>query len=247
MNIKFQKTVQIKTIEDWYVYGHPKRDDQWANGRSAKLMAQYALSDKFKVDIENILGEFRFSKESELVCEPEYLTPLPPNEVRGDRHHDLLIAGNDFIIGVEAKVLETFGGSIGENLVDASPQKQDRIEKLLKIIGKNAIDDESKKIMYQLLTGLTGTMIEAANRKLHKCLFLIIVFTGDIVMQKGEENNAEKNDEAFKQFCDFVDFKSEGDKKYVESTIDYVNVRCYIKKIKVKVEVKKQDFKKLAE
>lgn len=122
----------INSLEDWRAYGHPQIDNQWKDGRSAKLLAQYTLSKQFEKNLQSWMKECGLPTNQDLVCEPEYVTQLPARG-RG-RNHDLLISGNDFVIGVEAKVLEDFQSSIQNHLEGENQRK--RVNELLKYIGK---------------------------------------------------------------------------------------------------------------
>jgi hypothetical protein len=231
MKLKIQKTMPINSLEDWRAYGHPQRDNQWKDGRSAKLLAQYTLSKQFEKNLQSWMKECGLPTNQDLVCEPEYVTQLPARG-RG-RNHDLLISGNDFVIGVEAKVLEDFQSSIQNHLEGENQQK--RVNELLKYIGKEG--SEENNIKYELLTGFVGTMIEAISRGCSKCLFLVIVFTGDgVKARNNEKGNAKKNEKDYDDFCKFIDIENGGKKTFKNNEFE---ITCAIKRVEVEVEAKK--------
>lgn len=185
MKIIISKTNEIHSADEWYRYAPPKRSTQWKDGRSAKLLAEYATSRNFVNDISTWIDECGYKKPEALECEPEAVTSLPG---QGDGcNHDLLITGDDFMIGVEAKVSETFGNIIDKELKNASKNKKKRISTLLNYI--NPHPQSAGSYRYQLLTGLTGTLLATKKKKMKKCLFLIIVFTGDVDIPPKEQKN----------------------------------------------------------
>ena len=229
MKIEITKCHEIKTVDDWHQYAPPQNPEkQWKDGRSAKLFAEYALSQCFAENMHKILSYYGFQTSKVLSCEPEVNTKLPYGS-KG-RQHDLLIDGKDFIVGIEAKVSESFGKSIEEEYTK-SKGKRDRIKSLLAYIGKDY--EEAKDCKYQLLTGLVGTLLEAKERGKEKCLFLVIVFSGDVTATQKEQI---KNNEDYSYFCNSLLEQADGSgKKY---SIEDTEITCYIKKVEVKVESK---------
>ena len=232
MKVKVSKTVEITSVDDWRTYAPPKNQKtQWKDGRSAKLLAQYVLSKNFASDMSRIIKSCGFNASSTLFCEPEFNTSLPCSG--SGRNHDLLIDGRDFVIGVEAKVSEPFGNTIGKEYNDNSENKQNRVEKLLKYIDKSF--DDAKDYKYQLLTGLVGTMLEAKKRKKNKCLFLVILFAGDV---ETSGNTLKGNEIDFNDFrSKLLGFPSHDDSKIYN--IDGVEITCQLKKVEVNY---RQDF-----
>lgn len=207
MKIKYQKTFNINSVEDWHKYAPPMKEEQWKDGRSAKLLAEYALSRRFKGDIRGVIAKCGFSSQESLIGSPEFTTALPPltNPTFG-RHHDLLLKGSDFIIGIEAKVDEPFGRTIDEEYEDkkASEEKRERIDFLCSMLGINRQDDGVGELYYQLLTGTTGTIIEAEKQGLSKCLFLIIVFEPEDYSAQAKKLANGNIDGEYINFCDLA-------------------------------------------
>ena len=225
--IIISKTNEIKSVEDWRMYAPPQKPNiQWKDGRSAKLLAEYALSKNFIDDILEIIKDCNFCVPSILYGEPEVSTKLPASS-RGPRKHDLLLTGNDFVIGVEAKVSESFDKTI-KVYQEKKGDRLQRIVAMLKYLGKSI--EEAGEYRYQLLTGLVGTLLEAKKRGKKKCLFLVISFTGEV---NASAKNIEKNNKDFETFCSsLLGLTPNGGTKVYK--IDDKEITCYIKKVNVK-------------
>ena len=130
MKIKISKDNNIiTTVEEWYQFAQPKaKGKHWKDGRSAKSLAQF-MTDKNQVKkLEDILVELKYNTNGVISCTPEANTVLP---CKGNgRNHDLLMIGEDFVVGIEAKVSEPFGEEISTELIEASDNKKGRIDKL---------------------------------------------------------------------------------------------------------------------
>lgn len=119
MKIKISKNNIITTVEEWYQFAPPKaKGKHWKDGRSAKSLAQF-MTDKNQVKkLEDILVELEYNTKGVISCTPEANTVLP---CKGNgRNHDLLMIGEDFVVGIEAKVSEPFGEEISTELIEAS-------------------------------------------------------------------------------------------------------------------------------
>ena len=220
-----KKEKKIKSVREWYKYAPPQNPKvQWKEGHSAKLLARYVLSENFASDMTKILNECGIKLPSALNCEPEVNTKLPHGSM--GRNHDLLIVDSDFVIGAEAKASETFGNKIECEYNKSGIEKRNRINKLLEYIGKSK--EEAINNKYQLLTGLVGTLLEAQRNNKSRCIFLIIIFKGDI------EGNSGNNDSDFKKFCEeILGASSNGGKRHF--IIEGHDILCYIKKIEIDV------------
>lgn len=203
MKLQIQKLNIIRSVDDWRQFAPPMSATQWKDNRSAKLLAEYVLDWKFDNNLEQrVLKKYGFHYTKDPIAEPECITRLPG--IGEGRHHDLLIEGDDFVIGVEAKVSETFGNYISQELYKASDNKINRITELAKILGKTA--DDVSPYRYQLLTGVVGTLLEAQNRHKPKCFFHVIVFKGDVLKRdipKGELGNIGPDGTNAKDFYSF--------------------------------------------
>ena len=224
--IIISKTKEIKSVEDWRVYAPPQNPSKhWKDGHSAKLLAEYAMSKNFKDDILKIIKECEFCVPSVIYGEPEVSTKLPASS-RGPRKHDLLLTGDDFLIGIEAKVSESFDKMI-KVYQEQKGDKLRRIKTMLTYIGKSI--EEAGEYRYQLLTGLAGTVLEAKKRGKKKCLFLVISFTGDV---NASIKSIEKNNKDFEAFCaGLLELTPNGGMKVYN--LNGTEITCYIKKMNV--------------
>ena len=230
MKIKISKNNNIiTTVEEWYQFAPPKaKGKHWKDGRSAKSLAQF-MTDKNQVKkLEDILVELEYDTNGVISCTPEANTVLP---CKGNgRNHDLLMIGEDFVVGIEAKVSESFGEEISTELIEASDNKKNRIDTLAnKLFGCkiNEVKD-GLELRYQLLTGVYGTLREAKKNKKSKALFLVIVFTDGITRE--DENAVNRNNDDFKNFCQQIGLSAEG------GTICKSNIALTIKKVEISLK-----------
>lgn len=230
MKIKISKNNNIiTTVEEWYQFAPPKaKGKHWKDGRSAKSLAQF-MTDKNQVKkLEDILVELEYDTKGVISCTPEANTVLP---CKGNgRNHDLLMIGEDFVVGIEAKVSESFGEEISTELIEASDNKKGRIDKLANELFGCKINEikDGLELRYQLLTGVYGTLREAENNKKSKALFLVIVFTDGITRE--DENAVNRNNDDFKNFCKCINLSEEG------GTICKSNVALTIKKVEISLK-----------
>ena len=229
MKIKISKNNIITTVEEWYQFAPPKaKGKHWKDGRSAKSLAQF-MTDKNQVKkLEDILVELEYNTKGVISCTPEANTVLP---CKGNgRNHDLLMIGEDFVVGIEAKVSEPFGEEISTELIEASDNKKGRIDKLANELFGCKINEvkDGLELRYQLLTGVYGTLLEAENNKKSKALFLVIVFTDGLTSE--DENAVNRNNDDFKNFCQQIGLSAEG------GTICKSNVDLTIKKVEISLK-----------
>lgn len=230
MKIKISKNNNIiTTVEEWYQFAPPKaKGKHWKDGRSAKSLAQF-MTDKNQVKkLEDILVELKYGTNGVISCTPEANTVLP---CKGNgRNHDLLMIGEDFVVGIEAKVSEPFGEEISTELIEASDNKKGRIDKLANELFGCKINEvkDGLELRYQLLTGVYGTLLEAENNKKSKALFLVIVFTDGLTSE--DENAVNRNNDDFKNFCQQIGLSAEG------GTICKSNVALTIKKVEISLK-----------
>ena len=230
MKIKISKNNNIiTTVEEWYQFAPPKaKGKHWKDGRSAKSLAQF-MTDKNQVKkLEDILVELKYDTNGVISCTPEANTVLP---CKGNgRNHDLLMIGEDFVVGIEAKVSESFGEEISTELIEASDNKKGRIDKLANELFGCKINEvkDGLELRYQLLTGVYGTLREAKKNKKIKALFLVIVFTDGLTSE--DENAVNRNNDDFKNFCQQIGLFAEG------GTICKSNVDLTIKKVEISLK-----------
>lgn len=240
MKTEFIKNNEIiETIDDWRRHASPKgKDKHWVVGRSAYSMADFAIyhNEKFKEVVSRILKECELH-EQDFKCEPEATAGLGRGMKRGGpRNHDLLMIGKNCVIGIEAKVSETFDANWGDvQKEQREKQGNDNIRALaLKefLTPDKNVDD----IGYQLFTATRGTMISAMKAGYKNAILLIIIFEGDIVLNNGEtrdeyEKTIEKNDNDFEKFLRAIN--SENGK--IQREIEGKTINCWIKKVKIRI------------
>ena len=230
MKIKISKNNNIiTTVEEWYQFAPPKaKGKHWKDGRSAKSLAQF-MTDKNQVKkLEDLLVELEYDTNGVISCTPEANTVLP---CKGNgRNHDLLMIGEDFVVGIEAKVSEPFGEEISTELIEASDNKKGRIDELANELFGCKINEvkDGLELRYQLLTGVYGTLLEAENNQKSKALFLVVVFTDDLTSE--DENAVNRNNDDFKNFCQQIGLSAEG------GTICKSNVALTIKKVEISLK-----------
>jgi Domain of unknown function (DUF6946) len=169
MNIVDSKNIPVRSLDEWKdrFFTSEKKKDHWKPGRSASELAEFILNKNgtvwIKDKVEEILGE-----------EVKFEFGIPEFEVQFDknghgREHDLGIfgkteSGRSIFIGVEAKVDESFGETIGKaytrslskTLNGKSTNGTLRIEELLQNTYAS-IKPSHFQLRYQLLHALAGT------------------------------------------------------------------------------------------
>ena len=148
MNIRFEKEGRaIDNLKTWEELGKPKENYQWKEGRSARLMAELAIERKpeFAKRVSDLLAECGIA-EQDFVCEPEAKTCLGEEMYPGGpRNHDLLMRGNDCVIGIEAKVSELFDEEIGKRLECKEGNRSKRAEKLIEFLMPGKAQEDVEK------------------------------------------------------------------------------------------------------
>ena len=228
MKITFKKNNIIIDDSNWESLWQPKVKDQWKDGRSSKELAKYASSDSFHLLISHILKDCCI-EEQNFICEPEAKNSLGKGFNRGCRNHDLLMVGDkDCVIGIEAKVDEPFDDK-WINAFDIQKQKYNnekdtRAFKLREYLAKGRNVDD---IGYQLFTATRGTISSAIDMKKKRCVFLVIVFDGEIVASQNHNDKVKKNNDDFHEFCKIVGA--------VDKPLHVDNLECWIKKVTVSI------------
>ncbi len=162
--------VAIHSVSEWREFAPPQNPErQWKENHSARAFAEYATSDKFPALIARLLAKCGITMQG-FKCEPEAITPFPENcfGKNGPRHHDLLMVGEDCVIGVEAKVSERFGKRISQEAENASENKRKRVLGLVNYLEGTSFNEivfpaDIKDLRYQLFTATVGTIIAAKN------------------------------------------------------------------------------------
>ena len=166
----------INSQEKWHKKGKPMKENHWKAGRSAMELASYILGGNgyLPKEIEDVLIKIGCKGDNVFKGEPEKITSLVG---RGTgRHHDLFLEqSGEIVVGIEAKSDESLGKLISKEFEskNISDNKIKRINTLYKnIYGCDPCDGVD--IKYQLLTGISATLLEAERKDISKALFLII-------------------------------------------------------------------------
>jgi hypothetical protein len=226
MKITFKKDNEtIDSLESWKIYGAPKLNKQWKEGYSAYEMAHYAIehTDEFIRTIQSVLKSCGLQQQ-DFVCEPEATIGLGQGMKRGGpRVHDLLMIGEDCVIGIEAKVSETFGRSISDiNNEQKKKSKETRAEALWNFLaGKNTTIGESQ-IGYQLFTATRGTMCTALKAKKVNCIMLVLAF----IQEAKDKKAKDKNEKDYKSFLDVINADQNG---MIIRTIENTEIKSWLR------------------
>lgn len=210
MKIEITKKVGISSLEQWFNAAPPKGEAmQWKPGRSALELARFALSNRFPEFIEGILTEYGI-KENTFVCEPEAETPFEKGMgTSGPRNHDLLMLGKKTVIGIEAKVSETFDKQIKDKRIGASDNMMTRLDKCLDFIYEER-PANAEDLYYQLFSATVGTVIEAKKHNYKNAVALFIVFVGDVAKEPKYAEHIKTNNDAFTAFCKTFGLEEKG-------------------------------------
>lgn len=234
MRITISKRVHITSLSQWFAIAPPEGGAvQWKAGRSAMEMARFALSDLFPSFIEKELTRCGI-KERVLKCEPEALTSFPTRMgINGPRHHDLLMVGDYSVVGIEAKVSESFDKKIGDKRKGATDNMLLRLKSSLEYLYGDRLPEDVDELYYQLFSATIGTLEEAKKQKKSKAVVLFITFVGNVSKEKDYDQNVDTNNNAFKAFCQSLNIEETGGK--IPSVPGAPGIECWIRKIDVNV------------
>lgn len=248
-SLTIKKENLITGIDTWLKYAEPEGgESQWKEGRSAMEFARYMTSSKrLPKEILDYLNSINI-KDDDYICSPEHVTSFPSSFGKGGgRHHDGLLTSRSAVVGIEAKVSESFDKSVDTWIRSGSGEgsKENRTQRILESLSllKNqqitSLDDQAQKVMYQLISASVGTIIEAVNNKRDKAVVLVMEFTGDIC---DNGNHAQylkditKNNQDYEYFLNFLGISNLPDidcKINVEYNSRAVTV--WFKKLSIKV------------
>ncbi len=236
MKINIRKTTEIHSLDQWFNVAPPEGGSkQWKVGRSALEMARFALSEEFSTVIDKVLKECGLNEHS-FICEPEALTSFEHGMgTGGPRHHDLLMIGSNTVIGIEAKVSESFDRRIGEKRKGASENMNQRLDSCLQYL-YNSTPENAGELYYQLFSATIGSIIAAKSQKeknIKNVISLFVVFVGNVDKEDDYDKRVSDNDEAFKQFCESFGLDENGGK--LPEIPKAPEINCWIKKVKVHI------------
>lgn len=233
MQITFKnKKGEVINDSNWEASWKPKQETQWKDGRSSKEFAKFASSEYFSSLISQVLTSCGIT-EQDFTCTPEYKSSLGKGFGRGGcRNHDLLMEGDeDCIIGVEAKVSESFDEDM-EKMLDKQKKNYNdnetktRAYKLRRYLVKED-NQYVDKIGYQLFAATRATINYAIEKKKNKCIVLVIVFDGEIDKGNKYEEKVAKNNKDFVEFCKAVGVQ--------DGKIKIDGIEYWIKKVSVNI------------
>ena len=190
-------------------------------------MARFALSTCFQEHISRALSDCGI-EESSFTCEPEAKTSFGKGMGRGEsRNHDLLMVGENTLIGVEAKVSEPYDVQIKAKRNKVKDQT--RINKFIEFLYGNDTPDNVEDLYYQLFSATVGSIKEAERRGINNVIVLVIVFKGRVDEERDYCKKVSDNNEAFAAFCDSLHLK---DNQYINLP-GSPEIKCWIKKTDV--------------
>lgn len=186
MKIEFKGNT-ISNLADWknFVFIGKKAKD-WKEDRSALSLADYMINIKGEDKIIELVSSQINEAFTLEIAYPEY-------QARFDKHgqgreHDLAIfgktdSGKKIFIGIEAKVDESFGGTVASKYHKGKAKELNgentnlpiRIEELLKFNFK-VITASDFNLRYQLLFSTAGTL--SIDADIHILLFLVFKTEG---------------------------------------------------------------------
>ena len=233
MKINIEKSVKIENLVQWFEVAQPKGGNvHWKPGRSAMEMARFALSNEFAKVISKVLKECGL-KDCNFKCEPEKQTTFEKGMgTGGPRNHDLLMLGDDILIGIEAKVSESFDEKIKDKRKNATENMHLRLNSCLDYLYETR-PQNAEDLYYQLFSSTVGSIIEAKRQKKNNVISLFVVFVGDVDKEDKYETNVNNNDIAFNEFCQTFGLGENGGK--LPKIPGAPDVNCWIKKIKINI------------
>lgn len=253
MKLEIKKNNIIKDLRTWFKYAEPEGgESQWKEGRSAMEFARYMISSNNRLpkELSSYLNSIGF-KDENYICYPEEVTPFDDFDLGtgSGRHHDGLLVSKNYLVGIEAKVSEPFDNSILTKLEraksnsDKGANMRKRIVNSLKILKSSFRDDlldqESvQSLMYQLISGSVGTIIESCKRNICNAVFLIIEFDGDVDgKEKNYDEKVENNQKAYDKFLVFLNLTDKDNKnRYIDVEIKDKKIRMWINKIRITIK-----------
>lgn len=183
------QTERITTPADWFKYCPPaKGKAQWQSKRSAMEMANFwcdaSISQSFLQDVSKKLGQ----QWDRCVAYPEYSMAF--DNYQHPRETDLLVLCYtqdhlNFIISIEGKADESFGGLVADELIDAVQSKiansnSRKLERIIELWQSVAnYTPLIASLRYQLLYWIAGSLWEGKRRQCGNILCLAQEFISD--------------------------------------------------------------------
>jgi len=203
---------EINGVEDWFEFAPPARGaSQWVDGRSAKEEAKAWFRHGIAAVPKEILDIMETQRSTKnfigILAIPEKKTNL--DTFGGNtRNNDVVVhgqaAGGPTVMAIEAKADEPFANEeIGEYF-DAkqgtASKVPHRIELLCQALFGRPLDEEIRKLRYQLLHGLAAPLIAAQDQNTKQAVFLVHEF----LAAKLNRKNVEKNHRDLERFTQIL-------------------------------------------
>jgi hypothetical protein len=194
-------------ITGWEEWTRPKKDYQWACGRSAMELAKAWFPDgrlSAPPELMSLLFSHPRLQGLKLIRGvPERVTSLP--EKGEGRNHDLWLLGRtqreSVTICIEAKADEPFGKyTVAQYRKTALHRREqgkltkapERIDALLDMIGRTTSSWDA--VRYQLLTAICGTILQAKDDSSNLAVFVVHEFHTDKTTAQNLQRNSEDNE-----------------------------------------------------
>lgn len=228
-----KKEEEIDSLEKWYKYAGPKANDKhWQLGRSALEFAKFALSGDFTKFTESLLSNYNIREDS-FICEPEALTPFEKGMGSGGpRNHDFLMVGKNTVVGIEAKVSESFDKRIKSKRKAGGDNMKTRLNACLDFMHKKW-PENAEDLHYQLYSATIGTILEAKKRGLSNAVVLFVVFVGDVAKERDYDKRIKDNQDAFVEFCKNFNLDEHGG--CIQEIPGAPSINVVIKKVEVNI------------
>jgi Domain of unknown function (DUF6946)/Family of unknown function (DUF6308) len=219
----------IRSVADWFRLAPPAGGvGQWKDGRSAKEAAKAWFRDgtpKVPVELADLF-ETRKLTRGLVVCSvvPERVTFFADG-VFGPRHHDLALYGHAgphrTVVGIEVKADESLDRTVGQRvkaaLRDRAAGKKTLFPERMAafahaLFGWEGIDEDGNveprltEIPYQLLSGVAGTIREAALHEAHQAVFAVHVLDSGRLDQR----RLKANEQGLSRFCELLGLEPTG-------------------------------------
>jgi hypothetical protein len=218
VQIKSHAGKAIRTLEDWEKYALPpaRKKLHWKKGRSAYELGWSWTSNgepAVPPELIDLLDSHEGTRGTVILSGVTERETALPFSIRGPRCHDLALlaeqGGCPMTICIEAKADESFGGTVVEELMKAKnrvkeknragtmfPKRLDWLTRSL--LGLPAfkddqfaeLSDDVSPLPYQLLPAIGGTLLEAADQKTLKAVFVVHEFRTELTEDAKLEANA---------------------------------------------------------
>lgn len=169
--------VPLRAAED--VIPHLGKAYHWKQGRSAKSLADcWFQANAVPPAVGGVLAQSPDLAGAELVdAWLERQTDLGDGRASPSQTDLLALLGRGdelIVLGIEAKVDESFGPLVDEWLADGSNGKRKRLENLCALLG--IVPEAAGDLRYQLLHRTAAVLLEAKRFRAHKAVLVIQSF-----------------------------------------------------------------------